>query len=88
MKSNRISVDGVKFLPAIIDGNVDVLQNPNFIIVKRRYLIFMHIKTLTADICMSLGIYVCIMYTLCKWSVRNLQDITVNTSVLYLIYII
>lgn len=38
-RQRPISVDGVKFEPAVIDGNGDVLQNPNFVMVKRRYVI-------------------------------------------------
>lgn len=37
MQSNRLSVDGVHFEPAIIEGNVDVLQTPAFVIVKKNW---------------------------------------------------
>lgn len=36
MQSNRLSVDGVHFEPAIIEGNVDVLQTPAFVMVKKK----------------------------------------------------
>lgn len=37
MQSPRLSVDGVQFQPAVLDNGTDILQNPNFIMVKRSW---------------------------------------------------
>ncbi|XP_053393057.1 uncharacterized protein LOC123562323 [Mercenaria mercenaria] len=37
MQRNRLSVDGVRFEPAVIEGNVNVLETPNFVMVKRSW---------------------------------------------------